>query len=51
MKEKLLSIIFVVSGIYYAFFSLWAIVAVDSFSRFTMYRGDFFLKHIAAILF
>lgn len=38
-------------GIYYFLTALWAIISIESFSKFTQYQGDFFLKHTNGVLF
>ena len=38
-------------GIYYLIFGLWSIIEIESFSDFTRYQGDFFLKTTAGVLF
>lgn len=38
-------------GIYYSLTGLWSIVNIESFSDFTQYQGDFFLKHTNGVLF
>ncbi len=38
-------------GTYYSIMGLWSILSIETFSAFTGYRGDFFLKHTAGLLF
>ena len=38
-------------GFYYLVTGLWSIISIESFSSFTKYQGDYFLKHTNGILF
>lgn len=47
----LIKYVLLILGLYYLLTGLWSIIDIESFSDFTRYRGDFFLKHTAGVLF
>lgn len=47
----LVKYVLLVLGLYYFLTGLWSIIDIESFSDFTRYQGDFFLKHTAGVLF
>ncbi len=50
MKTKLLKFVLIFQGLYYSLTGLWAIVSLESFSRFTDHHGEPFEMHgIAAM--
>lgn len=51
MKLNTLKITLLFQGVYYLITGVWSIIDIESFSYFTKYRGDFFLKHTAGLLF
>jgi hypothetical protein len=51
MIFKLAKLVLFFQGGYYLVTGLWSLISVESFSVFTQYRGDFFLKQTAGLLF
>lgn len=51
MTSQIIRFLLFFQGGYYALTGAWAIINISSFSEFTRYHGDFFLKHTNALLF
>lgn len=49
--QRVLKVVLSFQGLYYLLTGLWSVIDIDSFSRFTQYQGDYFLKHTAGVLF
>jgi len=51
MTSKIIRFLLLFQGGYYTLTGAWALINIASFSEFTRYHGDFFLKYTNALLF